>query len=211
MKPRHSIGIELDAALTIANLPMAAGVDSAAESVVSGDAFDGHPIGVFDGDNAETRAGRAATIYTSGPVVQVQAGGALTAGTDYYTTLDSNGHHVKWEAETGKKICGIWIPANSELGASANAADGDIIDVVLVPALPRSLSGVATITAGNNSVAVAVDAAFNGKTVVVSPSGGFDATATTFHGAVAAGSLTITANANATADTDVAYIIAEAD
>lgn len=210
-KPRFVIGQELDAALTVANLPMAAGINSDAEAIVSGDAYDGHPIGVFDYDNAETRVGRAASIFTAGPVVKMQAATTFTNGTHYYVTLDPSGHATPWAAESGKKIVGIWVPPNSEIGASDDAADGDIIDVILTVATPRALSGVATITTGNSSVVVAVDAAFNSKTVVAGPSGGFDATATAFRGAVAAGSLTITANASATADTDVAYFIAEAD
>ena len=208
--PRFVISKELDAALTAANRPQAGVLNSDAELVIASDPYDGLPVGIIDHQNLHVSAGENASFYTYGPVVKMRSAAALTAGTDVYLTIDSIGHADKWVAESGKRIYGIWVPSESELGASTDAADDDLIDVQLVVPLPRMLSGTATIALGDSTETVAVDAAFNGKTVVVGPSGGFDATATAFHGAVAAGTLTITANAAATADTDVAYFIAEA-
>lgn len=208
--PIFSTSKELDAALTTANRPQVLGINSDAEAVVASDAFDGLAIGVSDHQNLKVSAGDNANLYTFGPMIKMRAAAALTAGTDQYVTIDSNGHADKWVAESGKAIFGIWVPSDyANMGGSNDAADNDLIDVIVCVPQPRAKTGTATILATASTVVVAVDAAFNGKTVVVSPSGGFDDTATAFHGAVAAGNLTITSNAAATADTDVAYYIAE--
>lgn len=201
---RDIINRLLNANLTASNLPQAVSINSSGKAAAAVDPYT-PADGIVDSNNAIVTADESAAVIAPGPVVRLQAGSALTAGTHRLLMKDSNGNHVPLTA--GGVVSAIWLPNTNESGVSLNAADGAYIDAVLIPEQPRAWVGTATILAAADNVIVAVDAAFNGNAVIVSPSGGFDVTATTFHGSVAAGSLTITANAAATADTDVAYYI----
>lgn len=192
----------LAAAISTTPTEVAAAFNSAGNLALATDPYSGAD-GVLAG--YETTNGRAASLQPAGRVVQAVAGATLTAGTHRHLMVGANGRLYPLTA--GGRIFANWCPRANEFGVSLNAAAGDVIDVFLVPDVPRPWIGTATIALGDSTVTVNVNAAFNGRTVLVTPHAGFDDTATAFRGVVAAGVLTITANDAATAATGVAYMI----
>lgn len=144
-------------------------------------------------------------IITDGIAV-VDAGDAFVAATesDHILTSDSSGRAIAWTPGSGLPILGIWLPDSAD---AAIAAGNPIKILLTLNMAPQPVYGTATIALGDTTEEVAVNAKFNGRPVICSPQGGFDDTATEFHGAVADGTLTITANAAATAAVNVNYII----
>lgn len=159
-------------------------------------------IGVSDREYATG----ALVSLQAGPIVRVKADAALdkTDMADYLLTPSSDGQAAAWSANAGKRLVAVWLP---DSGSAALAADNPITAILLPNNRPEPLKGTVTIALGAGSGTAAVGADYNGKTVLCSPTGGIDDTAFAFSGAVAGGTLTITANANATAATDVAYLI----
>lgn len=196
------LGVELAATLATGKNVAALKINSVGKGAVAADEYAGAD-GVTVGH--ETRAGYMASLQTAGRVVRAIAGEALTAGTDRHLQVGTDGRLYKLTA--GARIFANWLTRIDSTGSVETPAAGDEIYVALVPDVPRSWAGTATIDLGDTTTTVNVDSAFDGAVVVVGPSGGHDDTATNFYGAVAAGVLTITANAAATADTDVAFII----
>lgn len=144
--------------------------------------------------------------FQDGDIVRVTAGAALdkSDATNYLLTCDSSGRAAVWSPNAGKRLMALWLP---DSGDAAVAAGNPVTVRLLLDNEPQPLKGSVTIALGESTATDAVGADYNGKTVLCSPTGGVDATAFAFSGAVAGGTLTITANANATAATDVAYLI----
>lgn len=178
-------------------------IDGGASVTQASAAGSGLFCGIYQAaDGAKAAAsGDRIRVAVAGDRAKATAGGALTRGTHQLLSYDANGKLVAWTE--GARAAALWLPG------AGNAADEQEIDVIVLDGQPVGvISGTATITAGGATAVVAVGAAYNGKPVVATLAAA-DATALYVkHAAVAAGSMTITANANATADTDVHYIIA---
>jgi len=146
-------------------------------------------------------AGSRQAVITSGRTKAI-AGAKLTRGTHSLLQVGTDGKLEPLAA--GGVPVARWLPRHPDYDANPGA----VIEVALLDgAQPPALAGTATITAATDSAAVVLNtAAFDGAAVVVTAAS-LDATATHFSAQVAAGTLTITANANATADLDIHYRI----
>lgn len=148
-------------------------------------------------------------LYPMGTVAKVEAGAALSRATagNHWITTDSVGRAVAWTATSGLPRLGRWLPMQDS--GTATVAVGERITVELsnASATHQILAyGTATIAIGTAAIAVQLDADLDGLATLISV--GTDATATLVSYAWdGSGKLTITADANATAATEVTYLV----
>lgn len=163
--------------------------------------------GFIPKNTAVNALGKKQGFVGPGGCVDAIAGAALTRGTHQELTLDDEGRVIP--ATPGTIVVAVWDGEN-HIGTGITA--GGEVRVTVVAPRPFSENGVAsgsgTIAGAADNAVIAVGAQYNGRPAVVTLQSD-DATATRIVGAVvAAGNLTVTANAAATADTDFTYVIA---
>lgn len=149
-------------------------------------------------------SGDSIEVLSSG-IVEMEAGAAFdrSAG-EQYATYNSDGDPIPYVEGAGQECLGRVLFVNGK-----DIADGDPIFIELgVKPAPKTKSGTATVAAGGATAAIALGAALDGQPAVACIQQGADDGTATYVKRVewdGAGQLTVTLNANATADVTVAY------
>lgn len=169
------------------NNPLAAGAGRLRISTKNGPYGVGNQTGAYFGWNDdEWGLIFDGTNYGAGSaVVRAQNGSLSLSSSTANVDVVANGGKVSFYSSTGAIDCNSAEILNINDGAHTGSA----------AACGQFLTGVATVLAGQNTVTVAVNAKFNGKSVRCGlsgiPGGAIAATPVLFSGTVAAGTLTI--------------------